>query len=155
MQLNPVTVVSDIFSQNQPISSDIETTSRKEHKLIKKIKAFRSISNSDENEINSDAEIKQIHQTLMRKKLNKSAVNSVDSLFHSLQMADNQNSISKTNTIPDPIETMDTENKESLVSNEECSGDSETERMALMGLPVAFGQNQRKKSQELNTRKRT
>lgn len=95
----------------------------------------------------------------MRKKLNKSAVNSVDSLFNSLQMADNQHSISKTSTTNDSVEIMDVENKDTLASNEdnvwEGSDNSETEQMTSMGLPIAFGHNQRKKNQEIGSRKRT
>lgn len=110
-------------------------------KLSKTKVARQSKSTSDDNDFNSDVEIKKLHQKFVNNKIKqKRAVSKVSSMLNSLNVDDKQSIIS-----------MDVENKDSSSSLDD---NIDNEQMSSLGLPLAFGSSRGNFKQPRNQIKR-
>lgn len=126
----------------------------KKNIIINKAKNYhRNKSNSDDNEFNSDVEIKKIHRKIVNSKLkNKHSINAVSSLLDSLKMEEESNQLIK-KEINSKIDMVAGKNE--MDSSSSIDENIDAEQMSSMGLPVAFTSKKKPKDGLNNTRKRS
>lgn len=117
-----------LLSVNNQDESLLDISLDKQNFSLSKCKVSRhSKSTSDDNDFNSDVEIKKLHQKIVYNKIKqKRIVNKISSKFNSLNVDDNNKEID-----------MDVENNDSSTSS--IDETLESEQMSSLGLPVAFG----------------